>query len=400
MESARVVTCRAPINIAVIKYWGKRDEKLILPVNSSLSATLHIDHLCTTTSIAASQHFEEDKLWLNGKEQSLDNPRVKTCLQEIRKRVRKRRLSESGDDSSTKEWLSWKLHICSENNFPTAAGLASSAAGYACLVASLAEAYGITGNVSDIARQGSGSACRSMYGGFVEWLDGKLSCGSDSIAQQVVDQDYWPEIRILILVVSDQKKHTSSTAGMQTTVETSPLLQHRMTLIPARMETMRRAIRNRNFQAFAELTMQDSNQMHAVCLDTFPPISYMNDTSRAIVQMVHDYNSYKGETKAGYTFDAGPNAVLFILDENVQEMLSLVNYTFPPQDTDGEKFIRGLDSHIEDIPQDMKAAMKRDPSPGSLKYVIHTKVGPGPQAVTDQEPSLLDQNGFPKNLAS
>lgn len=69
-------------------------------------------------------------------------------------------------------------------------------------VATLAQVYGVQGNVSDIARQGSGSACRSMYGGFVEWLDGESSCGSDSIAQQVVDENYWPEMRILILVVS------------------------------------------------------------------------------------------------------------------------------------------------------------------------------------------------------
>ncbi|XP_030831199.1 diphosphomevalonate decarboxylase isoform X2 [Strongylocentrotus purpuratus] len=392
MDISKTVTCKAPINIAVIKYWGKRDEKLILPVNSSLSATLHIDQLCTTTSIAGSKHFPEDRLWLNGKEESLENPRVKTCLQEIRKRARKRKIS---DDESNPE--DWKLHICSENNFPTAAGLASSAAGYACLVATLAQVYGVQGNVSDIARQGSGSACRSMYGGFVEWLDGESSCGSDSIAQQVVDENYWSEMRILILVVSDQKKHTSSTAGMQTTVKTSELLQHRVTLIPGYMETMRKAIKDRDYRTFAELTMKDSNQMHAVCLDTYPPISYMNDTSRSIVQMVHDYNSFHGETKACYTFDAGPNAVLYVLEENVSEVLSLIHHSFPPSQ-DNKEYIRGLDSRIHDIPQGLQCAMKRDPNPGALKYIIHSKVGP--QVVTDLELSLPDQNGMPKKFAT
>nr|XP_054748448.1 diphosphomevalonate decarboxylase-like [Lytechinus pictus] len=394
MEIGKIVTCKAPINIAVIKYWGKRDEKLILPVNSSLSATLHIDQLCTTTTIAGSKHFLEDRLWLNGKEESLENPRVRTCLQEIRKRVRKRKIS--ADESCPEDW---KLHICSENNFPTAAGLASSAAGYACLVATLAQVYDVQGNVSDIARQGSGSACRSMYGGFVEWLDGESNDGSDSIAQQVVDETYWPEMRILILVVSDQKKHTSSTAGMQTTVETSELLQHRVTLIPGYMETMRKAIRERDYESFAQLTMKDSNQMHAVCLDTYPPISYMNDTSRSIVQMVHDYNSFHGKTKACYTFDAGPNAVLYILEENVNEVLSLIYHSFPPSG-DNVEYIRGLDSSVHDIPQDLQSTMKRDPNPGALKYIIHSKVGPGPQVVIDQELSLLDQNGMPKKLVS
>lgn len=397
MYIAKTVTCRAPINIAVIKYWGKRDEKLILPTNDSLSATLHVDHLCTTTTIAGSKHFKEDRLWLNGKEESLDNPRVKTCLQEIRKRARKRKISEE-DESACQDWLEWKLHICSENNFPTAAGLASSAAGYACLVATLAEVFSIKGNVSDIARQGSGSACRSMYGGFVEWLEGKSNCGSDSIAQQVVDEDYWPEMRILILVVSDQKKHTSSTAGMQTTVETSDLLKKRITSIPGYMETMRRAIKDRDYKKFAELTMKDSNQMHAVCLDTYPPISYMNDTSRAIVQMVHDYNAFKGQTKACYTFDAGPNAVLYLLEENVEVVLSLVHHSFPPSSREG--FVRGMDSNIHDVPQELQSAMRREPSPCALKYIIHTKVGPGPQVVMDQELGLLDQNGMPKKLAS
>lgn len=96
----------------------------------------------------------------------------------------------------------WHIHICSENNFPTAAGLASSAAGYACLAAALAKLYKIDGEISDIARSGSGSACRSIYGGFVRWHMGENPQGTDSIARQIAPANHWPEMRILVLVVS------------------------------------------------------------------------------------------------------------------------------------------------------------------------------------------------------
>ncbi|XP_022092031.1 diphosphomevalonate decarboxylase-like [Acanthaster planci] len=404
----KIVTCRAPVNIAVIKYWGKRNEQLILPVNSSLSATLHIDQLCTKTTVAASNAFQSDRIWLNGKEQSLDNPRLQKCLREIRQRARKRKSSPSKDDSSSageggcdpEQMLDWHVHICSENNFPTAAGLASSAAGYACLVASLAQVYGVEGNVSDIARQGSGSACRSMYGGFVEWLMGRKRNGEDSIAKQVVSEDYWPEIRILILVVSDQKKATSSTTGMQATVQTSPLLKYRAdVVVPERMAAIATAIKERNFESFAELTMKDSNQFHAVCLDTHPPISYMNDTSRTIVRLVHGFNAFHNQTKAAYTFDAGPNAVIFTLEDDVEELLSLVNYFFPQgEETNGASFIRGIPADLKTPSEELQAAVPFDPRPNSLRYIIHTKVGPGPATEEDSSQHLLDRDGQPKNL--
>ncbi|XP_033626257.1 diphosphomevalonate decarboxylase-like [Asterias rubens] len=395
-----IVTCRAPVNIAVIKYWGKRNEKLILPVNSSLSATLHIDQLCTKTTVAASNKFKTDRIWLNGREESLDNPRLKKCLAEIRQRARKRKSSPTKDGVTPAAMLDWKVHICSENNFPTAAGLASSAAGYACLVATLAKVFKVEGNVSDIARQGSGSACRSMYGGFVQWLMGEEETGEDSIAEQVVTEDYWPEMRILILVVSDHKKATSSTAGMQSTVETSPLLPHRAEkIVPDRMVAMTTAIEEKDFKTFAELTMKDSNQFHAVCLDTYPPISYMNDTSRHIVRLVHAFNAFKKQTKAAYTFDAGPNAVLFTLENDVSELLSFINHFLPQGEEDKEDvFIRGLPADIHTPSKELQSAVTFDPIPNSLRYIIHTKVGPGPVTAEDPELGLIDSNGQPKSL--
>lgn len=127
-----LVTCSAGVNIAVIKYWGKRDEKLILPINSSLSATLSQDDLCTTTSILASPRLTEDRLWLNGKEAPIDGDRTQAVLREIRARAqavrRNGKVAIPGD-----KLRSYKVHIVSHNNFPTAAGLASSASGFATL---------------------------------------------------------------------------------------------------------------------------------------------------------------------------------------------------------------------------------------------------------------------------
>jgi len=144
----------------------------------------------------------------------------------VRRLARKRR--SAGDEDPLPLSLSYKVHIASVNNFPTAAGLASSAAGYACLAYALARVYGVESDLSEVARRGSGSACRSLYGGFVEWQMGERADGKDSIARQVAPESHWPELRVLILVVSAEKKLMGSTAGMQSSVETSSLLRVRL----------------------------------------------------------------------------------------------------------------------------------------------------------------------------
>lgn len=132
----------------------------------------------------------------------------------------------------------------------------------------------------------------------VRWHKGETYEGSDSVALQVAPESHWPEMRVLILVVDDHKKTYSSTSGMKTSVETSEFLQYRAAkIVPHRADEMVDAIKNKNFQKFAQLTMQDSNQFHSVCLDTYPPCFYLNDTSRTIIELIHHYNKFKGETK-------------------------------------------------------------------------------------------------------
>jgi diphosphomevalonate decarboxylase len=117
-------------------------------------------------------------------------------------------------------------------------------------------------------------------------------------------------------VVSDKEKDTSSTSGMETSRLTSKLLQYRSEhIVEERLANIEKAFLEKDFDTFGKITMQDSNQFHAVCMDTYPPIFYMNDVSKSIIKLVHVYNEYYGEVRAAYTFDAGPNAVIYTLDK-------------------------------------------------------------------------------------
>ncbi|KAF7988385.1 hypothetical protein HCN44_000958 [Aphidius gifuensis] len=382
-----IVTCVAPVNIAVIKYWGKRDEKLILPINDSISASLDTKQLCAKTTVMASCNFKTDRIWLNGREESMDNPRLQNCLQQIKKRAQ-----------LSLEMKNWHIHICSVNNFPTAAGLASSAAGYACLASALAKLYNIKGDISDIARSGSGSACRSVYGGFVRWYMGSDPQGTDSIAKEIVPSNYWPEMRILILVVNDSKKKVSSAIGMKNSVETSELLKYRANkCVPERVELMQQAIIDRNFDKFAELTIKDSNQMHAVCLDTYPPCSYLTDVTHSIIDIVHAYNDAVNCLKVAYTNDAGPNTVLYLLEKDVPSVLGIIDYYFPQNDN--SNYIRGNAPEIIKPSAELIEKINRDKQlPGKLKYIIHTQIGEGPMYIDDPKEHLLDTKGHPIDL--
>ena len=197
-----------------------------------------------------------------------------------------------------------KIHVVSHNSFPTAAGLASSAAGFAALAVAIAELLGVKdsypGELTTIARMGSGSACRSLSGGLVKWHLGTKVDGTDSIATQEAPEGHWP-IDMTILVANAAKKHTSSTSGMQNSIKTSALMKHRVEhCVDSRIEELTKvdfvfafkylecgiaslclsnmwigacdvfcgldcltkAFLERDFDTFGRITMQDSNQFH------------------------------------------------------------------------------------------------------------------------------------------
>ncbi|GMP22272.1 hypothetical protein CsSME_00000364 [Camellia sinensis var. sinensis] len=411
-----LVTAQTPTNIAVIKYWGKRDESLILPINDSISVTLDPAHLCTTTTVSVSPSFDQDRMWLNGKEISLSGGRFQRCLKEIRARASDVEDEKKGIKITKKDWENLHLHISSYNNFPTAAGLASSAAGLACLVFSLAKLMNVKedlGQLSAIARQGSGSACRSLYGGFVKWIMGKNDDGSDSIAVQLADEKHWDELVIVIAVVSSRQKETSSTSGMRETVETSMLIKHRAKeVVPKRIVEMEEAIKNRDFPSFAHLACADSNQFHAVCMDTSPPIFYMNDTSHRIIGCVEKWNRSEESPQVAYTFDAGPNAVMIARNRKVAALLlQRLLFHFPPNaDTDLNSYVIGDKSILQDVGvKDMKDVEALPPPPeikdnipaqkykGDVSYFICTRPGKGPVVLSDESQALLcPKTGMPK----
>ncbi|KAI9208824.1 diphosphomevalonate decarboxylase [Polychytrium aggregatum] len=407
------VTCTAPVNIAVIKYWGKRDTALLLPTNSSLSLTLSQDHLHSKTTVRLTPGQGSDRLWLNGKEESIAaSKRLTNVINETR-RVRIRLEEEAAAQGHPLPALSKSfLTICSENNFPTAAGLASSASGFACLTFALSKAFQLPSDNSEIsrlARLGSGSACRSLYGGFVAWEMGDKADGSDSIAVQIADESHWPDMEALILVASDEKKDVGSTEGMQSTVETSELLRERIReVVPRRMSEITKAILEKDFNSFAEITMKDSNQFHAVCLDTFPPIFYLTDVSKGVISLITNYNKLATNGtgyNAAYTFDAGPNAVLYLRREHVPEVLALVDQWFPkPESADpSEYYGRAAEFLPKADPAKVGqlASSIRTPKypAGSIRRIISTPIGDGPRILAAQhEPliSLLNSEGLPK----
>ncbi|CEO99965.1 Diphosphomevalonate decarboxylase [Plasmodiophora brassicae] len=378
-DGAVVVSCRAPINMAVLKYWGKRDERLVLPLHASLSLTLHVDCMASSITVAPGPDLAGDEMLLNGTPCDLDgNARLQAVLQACR------RLSTKSE-SFTRQ----PIRLECRNDFPTAAGLASSASGLACLTSALMTFYScresFPGEATTIARQGSGSACRSMFGGFVTWEKGSDDAtGHDSVARQFVDESHWSDLRVVILVVSSGEKEVGSTMGMRRSVETSELLAYRAGhVVEPRMQAFKSAIKQKDFGEFAELVMRDSNQFHAVCADTYPPVFYLNDVSHAIIDAVHAFNHDR--IRAAYTFDAGPNACLFTREQDLPDLLSSMVEAFAPDDAgDRPTFVRDPLRLCPDLSSVRPRATRRHRH--RVRQIIVTKGGPGPQISTKVVP--------------
>lgn len=306
-----IATCSASPNNALIKYWGKRDEKLFLPTNGSVSACMD-EQLTTTTTVLFSPQFKSDAGWIDGeKVEEGELASAKKIFELLRARSKKK----------------FFARFASENSFPTAAGFASSASGMAALAIAGASALGLKlspKELSIIARQGSGSACRSVLGGFVEWKKGERMDGSDSFAEQVASHTHWPEFRCVIAIVEESKKKVSSRSGMKQTVASSSLFKQRLQEMPRKIEEMKKFILSKNLPSLLELTMRESNSMHACMLDSFPPILYLNEGSKQVVSAVHEFNLARGETLAGYTFDAGPNAHVYTIERHFEEVRKLL----------------------------------------------------------------------------
>eukprot|EP00758_Cryptobia_borreli_P008717 Tbor_TRINITY_DN5413_c0_g1::TRINITY_DN5413_c0_g1_i2::g.24570::m.24570/K01597/MVD, mvaD; diphosphomevalonate decarboxylase len=374
------ITVVAPVNIAFIKYWGKREggDELILPANDSFSITLSTDPFRSKTSILLTDNINTDILWLNGKEYIVsENPRLTNVLAAARA-------------TAPPNLAKYKALIVSNNNFPTAAGMASSASGYCALATAVVSVFKSTVDVSMLSRIGSGSACRSAYGGFVIWERGARPDGTDCVAKQYADHSHWPEMQVLCAVIKSDKKEISSTTGMQLSLKTSPLMKERIErIVPARMEAISIAIRDKDFEKFAEITMCDSDDLQEICRTTVPPIQYPTSQSYAIIDLIRALNKAAGRTMAAYTFDAGANAFMFTQVKDLAVVIAVLLSHFP---TDVSKFFfhdSDLISKVNAVVIDKKYTELISFPKVSLEMLLQSPVGSGPMEVPECE-SLID----------
>ncbi|HJV15843.1 MAG TPA: diphosphomevalonate decarboxylase, partial [Bacillales bacterium] len=266
------------------------DESLFLPTNSSLSITL--DKFYTTTTVKFCDHLSEDIFVLDGhigsQEDTLKITRFLNLLRKI-----------SGKNQYAM--------IKSTNKVPTAAGFASSASGYAALTAAAVKSIGLDLSLKEltrIARQGSGSASRSIHGGFVEWFRGEKEDGSDSFAQPISEGDGW-DISILSALLTSKPKKVLSREGMKRTVETSPFYSAWLSEVEKDFLIAKKAIEKRDFEMLGMVTERNALKMHATTLGANPPFMYWQGATIDVMELIQELRS--SGIQAYYTIDAGPN---------------------------------------------------------------------------------------------
>lgn len=303
-------------NIAFIKYWGNRDDNLRLPANGSLS--MNLGGLRTTTRVTFRPDIQEDRVYLNGSQLvGTGFIRVSGFLDLIR----------------TMSGMDFQADVVSQNNFPTGTGIASSASGFAALA--LAGSYAAGLNLSEkalsrLARRGSGSASRSIPGGFVEWQAGQGD--EDSTAFTIAGPDHW-NLADCIAVVSEEHKATGSTGG-HPLAETSPLQEARVADAPRRLALCREAVLSRDFMSFARIVEQDNHLMHAVMMTSQPPLYYWLPATLEVILAVRAWRENEG-LPVCTTTDAGPNVHVICPGELVGEI------------TAGLKGLKGVNKVLE-----------------------------------------------------
>lgn len=284
------VTAKAPANIAFIKYWGKRDEKLRLPMNSSLS--MNLSDIFTVTSVEFRQGLSQDFVKIDGKIiQGKEKGRIVEHLNRIRKLAK----------------LEAKAKVISKNNFPKGTGLASSASGFAALTLAASKAAGLNlsqKELSVLARLGSGSACRSIPDGFVEWEAGNTS--KSSYAYSLYPPDYW-DICDVIVVVGETNKKVSSSEG-HVLAESSPFFRARIAGMGRKIQEIKQAVEKKDFSKFGQIIEEEAINMHAVMMTSKPALYYWNPETLRVILKVIEWRDLGLEEY--FTIDAGPNVHL------------------------------------------------------------------------------------------
>jgi diphosphomevalonate decarboxylase len=294
----RVGKAFAPSNIALCKYWGKRDANLNLPVNSSLSISLGNKGAVTKVSVN-----NIDQVILNNNLISEQNNFYKKIVSFLN-------LLRDQNVLINKKMF---FKIDTNSNLPIAAGLASSASGFAALVKALDQLFDWNlslKQLSILARLGSGSASRSLWNGFVKWHAGIKEDGTDSFAEPI--DLVWPELCVGLLVVDNQEKYISSREAMQISVKTSPLYYAWQQLATKDLNTLETSIKTKNFSLFGATAEANALAMHAIMLSSRPAIIYSNSNTISNIKKIWKLRHHDN-INLYFTQDAGPNLKLLFL---------------------------------------------------------------------------------------
>lgn len=296
LPARRTAAARAHSNIALIKYWGKRDAALNIPAVGSISVTL--DALSTETRVSFGDDLVRDELRLSGV--TADATRVSAFLDIVRHRA----------------GITQSALVESSNDFPTGAGLASSASGFAALAVAACAAAGVDlgeRELSILARRGSGSAARSIFGGVVELHAGIRGDGTDSFAEPMLSPADWP-LSIVVAITELGEKSVNSTVGMGESSLTSPFYPAWVETAETDLAGMRTAIAARDFTRVGELAEYSCLKLHALMMSTRPALLYWNAATVAALHVVRELRA--GGIPVYFTIDAGPQLKALCLPDH------------------------------------------------------------------------------------
>lgn len=297
-------TAVAPSNIAFIKYWGRKDEILRLPTNGSIS--MNLSNLLTTTTVEFDPALKEDIIILNGVNEVVTASRGVKHLDRIRKHAN----------------IKTKAKVVSENNFPTGTGLSSSASGFAALTVAATAAAGLDlteKELSILARQGSGSACRSIPDGFVEWLDGDTS--ENSYALSLYQPEYW-DIVDVVAVVNVGPKDIPTSKG-QLSAGSSPFFQTRLDHMEKKIKEIKTLLKEKDFQKFGELIEAEALELHAIMLTSQPSLIYWLPGT---IRMMRQVKKWRNEGIAVYfTVNTGQDIHLICQKKDAKKVAALAS---------------------------------------------------------------------------
>lgn len=283
-----MATAKAHTNIALVKYWGKKDQELIIPQTDSLSLTLN--EFYTTTTVNFDNHLTSDLVAID--QQTLSKQAAKKVIHVL-------------DIVRQLSGIKAFARVESINHVPTAAGLASSASAFAALAGAASAAAGLNlsgRDLSRLARRGSGSATRSIYGGLVEWQKG--TDDTSSFAQPILENVDFP-IEMLAVLVDTKKKKVSSRSGMQSSVETSPYYDAWRQVVANDMIAIKQAIKAKDIDQIGHIAEENALRMHALTFSADPGFTYFNGETLTIIKAVEDLRNQG--VNCYYTMDAGPN---------------------------------------------------------------------------------------------